>query len=79
MKSWLARSLIEIYSTHNEGNFVVTERFIRTFKSNIYKYMTSRSKNVHIDRLDEIVKKYNNKYYSIVKMKTVDVENNTYI
>ena len=35
---------IEAYSTHNEGKSVVAERFIRTFKIRIYKYMTSVSK-----------------------------------
>ena len=33
-----------MYSTHNEGKFVVAERFIRIFKNNIYKDMTSISK-----------------------------------
>ena len=33
-----------MYSTHNEGKSVVAERFIRTLKNKIYKYMTSVSK-----------------------------------
>ena len=41
MKSWLEKNSIEMYSTHNEGKSVVSERFIRTLKSKIYKYMTS--------------------------------------
>ena len=41
--------------------------------------MTSVSKNVYIDKLDDIVNKYNNTYYSTIKMKTVDVKSNTYI
>ena len=36
-------------STHNEAKSVVAERFIRTLKRKIYKYMTSKSKNVYID------------------------------
>ena len=40
MKSWLEKSDIEMYSTHNEGKYVVPERFIRTIKSKIYKHMT---------------------------------------
>ena len=51
---------IEMYSTNNEGKYVVTERFIRALKSKIYKYMTSRSKNVCIDKLDDTVSKNNN-------------------
>ena len=42
-------------STHNEGKFVISERFIRTLKNKIYKYLTSISKNVYIDKLDEII------------------------
>ena len=38
-----------MYSTHNEGKSVVAERFIRTIKKKIYKYMTSISKNVYIN------------------------------
>ena len=34
----------EMYSTHNEGKSVVSERFVRTLKNKIYKYMTSVSK-----------------------------------
>ena len=54
---------IELYSTHNEGKSVVTERFIRTLKSKIYKYMTSVSKNIYIDKSNYIVNKYKNTYH----------------
>ena len=68
-----------MYSTHNEGKSVVAERFNRTIKSKIYKYMTSISKNVYIDKLDDIVDKYNNTYHNTIKMKAIDVKDNTYI
>ena len=68
-----------MYSTNNEGKSVVAERFIRTLKSNIYKYMTSISKNVYIDKLNAIVNKYNNTYHTTVKMKPINVKDNTYI
>ena len=58
MKSWLQDKYIEMYSTHNGGKSVVTERFIRTLENKICKYMTSISKNVYIDKLDNIVNKY---------------------
>ena len=79
MKSWLEKSDIEVYSTHNERKSVVAEKFIRTLKNEIYKYMTSISKNVYIDKLDNIVNKYNNTYHSTIKMKFIDVKSNTYI
>ena len=79
LKKWLRDNDIVIYSTHNEGKSVVAERFIRTLKSKIYKYMTSISKNVYIDKLDDIVDEYNNTYHTTIKMKPADVKDNTYI
>ena len=70
---------IVMYSTNNEGKSVVAERFIRMLKSKIYKYMTSVSKNVYIDKLDDIVNEYNNTYHTTIKMKPIDVKDNTYI
>ena len=54
MKSWPEKNYTKIYSTHNEGKFVIVERFIRTLKNKIYKYMTSISKHVYINKLDNI-------------------------
>ena len=68
-----------MYSIHNEGKSVVAERFIRTLKTKIYKYMTSISKNVYIDKLDDMVNEYNNTYHRTIKMKPVKVKDNTYI
>ena len=56
-----------MYSTHNKGKSVVAERFIRTLKNKIYKYMTSIAKNVCIDKLDDIVNEYNNTYHRTIK------------
>ena len=66
-------------STNNEGKSVVAERFIRILKNKIFKHLTSISKNVYIDKLDDIVNEYNNTYHRTIKMKSVDVKNNTYI
>ena len=49
-----------MYSTHNEGNSVMPERFIRSLENKIFKYMTSISKNAYINKLDDIVNKFNN-------------------
>ena len=68
---------IEMYSTHNEGKSFFAERFIRILNNNIY--MTSILKNVYIDKLDDIVNKYNNGYHSTIKMKYVDVKSTAYI
>ena len=78
MKPWLEKNDIEMYSTHNEGKSVVAERFIRTIKNEIYKHMISISKNIYIAKLDDIGHKYNNKKHKKIKMKPIDIKDNTY-
>ena len=76
---WLKDNDIEIHSIHNERKSVVAERFIRTLKTKIYKYMISISKIVYIYKLDDTVNEYNNTYHRTIKMEPVDVKDNTYI
>ena len=59
--------------------FVAAERFITALKNKIYKYMTSISKNVYTDKLDDTVNKYINTYHRTIKMKPADVKDYTYI
>ena len=77
-KKWLKDNDIEMYSIHNEGKSVVVERFIRRLKTKIYKYMTSVSKNVYIDKLNDIVGERDNTFHRAIKMNPVDVRDNTY-
>ena len=49
-KKWLKDNDVEMYSTNNEGKSVIAERFIRTSKTKIYKYMTLVLKNVYINK-----------------------------
>ena len=78
IKLWLEKNAMEMYSTHKEGKSVVAERTIRTLKNKIFKYMTSISNYVYIDKLDDLVNKYDNTYHSTIKMNLVDVKSNTY-
>ena len=76
-KKWLKDNDIEMYSVHNEGKSVVAERFVRTLKTKIYKFMSLVSKNVYVIKLDNIVYELNNTYRTI-KMKPADVKDNTW-
>ena len=78
MKSWLEKNGIKIFSTHNDGKPVVTQTFIITLKNKIYKDMTSLLNIVYIDKLANIVNKCNNTYHRTIKMKPIDVKNNTF-
>ena len=68
MTSCLDKNDMEMYSTRNVGKSVIAERFTRTSQNKIYRYMTSVSKYVYIDKFDEIVNKYNNIYHSAIKI-----------
>ena len=65
--------------THNKGKSVVAERFIRTLKNKIFKHLTTISKDVYIDVLNDIVNKYNNTVHRTIKMKPIDVTNDSYV
>ena len=79
MKWFLQNNDIEMYSTHNGGKCIIAECFNRTLKNNSCKCMTSTSKSKHIDKLDDIVNKYNTTYHKTFKMNPVDVKPVIYI
>ena len=64
MKYFLQNDDTETYLTHNEGKSVLDERFIRNLKNKVYKYITSISKNIYLDNLDDIYSKYNNTHHN---------------
>ena len=68
-KKWLKDNEIKTYSAYNEGKSVVTERFIRTPKSKIYRHITVVSKNVYSDMLVT---------YNTIKMKPIDIKSSSY-
>ena len=67
-----------MYSTFNEGKSVVAEKFIKTLKNKIFKHMTAISKNVYFDVLDDIVNKCNNTIHRTIKMKPIDVTDDSF-
>ena len=67
-----------MYSTYNEGKYVVAERYTRTLKNKILKHMAAIQQNSYINVLDDIVNKYNNAVHRIIKMKPIDVTSGSY-
>ena len=68
-----------MYSTLKEGRSVAAGRCISTLNNKHYEHMTAVSKNVYIGKLDDIVNEYNNTYHRTIKMKPIEVKDNTYI
>ena len=79
MESRPEKNAVEMYSIHNERKSDIVERLIRTLKNKIYEYIILVSKYLYIDKLDDIISKFNNTYHITNKMKPVDVKPNTYI
>ena len=67
-----------MYSIFNEGKSVVAERFIKTLKNKIFKYMTAIAKNIYFNVLDDIVNKSNNTVHRTIKMKPIDATSDSY-
>ena len=65
---------MQLISKFNKGF-----RFLLCVIDSFYKHMTSVSKNVYIDKLDDIVNEYNSTYHRTIKMKPIDVKDNTCI
>ena len=77
-KKWLKDIDIEMYSAYNKGKSVVAERFVRTLKKYVYRHMTAISKKVYFDALNDIVDEYNNTYHKTIKMKVIDVGDDSF-
>ena len=77
-KRFLKINKIEMYSTYNEEKSVVGEKFIRTLKNKIFRHMTTVSKNVYFDVLDDIVNKYNSTVHRTIKIKPIGVTSDSY-
>ena len=77
-KRFLKINNIEMYSTYNEGKSVVAERFIRTLKNKIFKYMRAVWHKIYFDVAGDIVNKYNNAVHRTIKTKPIDITSDSY-
>ena len=68
-KKLLDKHEIGMYSTFNEGKAVVIEQFNRTLKNSMWKYFTANNTRFYLDALDQMVKSYNVKVHSTIKIK----------
>ena len=68
----------KVNSSYNAGKSDVAERFIRTLENKTFKLMAAISKNVYFDVLDHIVNKYTNTVHRTIKMKPIDVTDDSY-
>ena len=68
LKRWLVENGIRIYCTFNEDKAVVIERFNRTSKDEVYKYVTVNNTYKYVDVLSDLINEYDNHKHSTIKM-----------
>ena len=77
MQSWVQGNDIEMYSTRNEGKSFVAEMLFELWKIKSAN-MWPQYEKVYIDKLVNVVNKYNNTYYETIKRKSIDVKTSKY-
>ena len=63
-----------MYSTYNEGKSLITESFIRTVKSKIYKGTTANDSKSCLGYLNKLVDHYNSTYCRSIGKKTINAD-----
>ena len=67
MKDLLHKHDVDLYSTENEEKSSIVERWNRTIKRNMWKYLSANNTIYYIDILPNLTKKYNNTYHRSIK------------
>ena len=65
---------ILMYSTHNEGNSVIAERFIETLKAKIKKKLTANNSKSCLSYLNNTIIQYNNTYHHSIGKKPINTD-----
>ena len=74
MQDWLDNSDVLMYSTHNESNSVIAEKFIETLKYKIFKKMTANDSKSYLPYLNKLVDQYNSTYHHSIGKKPINAD-----
>ena len=77
MQEWLGNNDILTDSTHNEGKSVISERFIKTLKTKIYKKMRGNDSKSYLPYFNKLVDEYNNIYHHSINKKSINTDYST--
>ena len=72
VKQLLSTKNITLYSTENEEKSSVIERWNRTIKNNMWKMFSANNNTVYYDKIDDLLKNYNNSFHGSIRMTPVD-------
>jgi hypothetical protein len=75
LQDYLAKNNVHFFTTTNVNiKCSVIERFNRTLKMKMYKYLTAKSTKKYIDVLDSLTDSYNRSKHRTTKMRPIDVD-----
>ena len=75
MEECLDNNDILMNFTYNESKSVIAERFLKTLKSKIYKWLTANDSKCYLPYLlDNLVDQYNNSYYHSINKKPINAD-----
>ena len=72
MQEWLDDNDNLMYLTFTKGKSVISERFIRTFKSKTNKKMTANNSKLYLSYLNKLVDQCNNTYHHSICKKRIN-------
>ena len=69
MQEWLDNNYILLYFTNNKGKPVISEMFIKTVKTKIYKKKAANESKSYLPYLNKLVDQYNSTYHHSIDKK----------
>ena len=76
MQQFFKNNNIKIYYTNSHLKAVVIERFNRSLRELMMKHFTKNNNTIWYNILPKLIKIYNNRYHSTIKMKPIQVNKN---
>ena len=76
MREFFKDNDVKIYHTNSHLKAVVIERFNRSLRELMLKEFVKNNNTVYYNILPKLIKIYNNRYHSTIKMKPIEVNEN---
>lgn len=77
VSAYLRERNVHHFASQSDQKAAVVERFNRTLKTRIWTYFTANNTKRYVDVLEDITSAYNNTLHRSIRMRPVDVDNET--
>lgn len=72
-KNWFREHDVSFSIAYGNNKAMFIERWIRSFKSILFRYMTFKNTRRYIDKLSDLTHAYNSRYHRSIGMRPIDV------